>query len=75
MATFVSYAGPWELVQAEGAVRVVHHVRLSLFPDWVGTDLVRVATRLGEHLVLTSEPEATSAGPVVHRLEWRRAAR
>lgn len=78
MTGYVSYAGPWDLeVEGDGedgVARVVHHVRLCLFPDWVGTDLVRVAERDGEALVLTSEPEATSAGPVVHRLEWRRAA-
>lgn len=72
MASYVSYAGPWDLVDDAAGVRVVHHVRLCLFPDWVGTDLVRFAARRGDDLVLTSAPEATSAGPVVHVLEWVR---
>lgn len=68
MAGYVSYSGPWDL----HGDRVVHHVKLSLFPDWEGTDLVRFVAFEDDLLVLTSEAEATRAGDVVHRLVWRR---
>ena len=67
--TYLSYAGTWEL---EGD-HVIHHVQYSLFPDWVGTDLVRRVTFDGDHLELASEPEITGRGAkVVNRLVWSR---
>jgi hypothetical protein len=70
--TYLSYSGRWAL---EGD-NVVHHVQYSLFPDWVGTDLVRRVTFEDDRLVLASEPEITGRGAkVVNRLVWSRARR
>lgn len=69
--TYVSYAGAWELRDEQ----VHHHVEHSLFPDWVGTDLVRAVSWRGGDLVLTTLPEHTRSGKlVVNRLRWRRRA-
>jgi lipocalin-like protein len=67
---YISYGGTWEL---RGAV-VIHHVAFALFPNWIGTDLVReVSWREGE-LVLTALPEVSRSGKtIVNRLFWRRA--
>jgi hypothetical protein len=69
--TYVSYGGTYEV---EGDV-VTHHVEFALFPNWVGTDLVRRISYDADLLVLTGEPETSSTGKtVVNRLFWRRAA-
>ena len=69
--TYVSYGGTYDVVDDV----VTHHVDFSLFPNWVGTDLVRRISYDGDLLVLTGEPETSSTGKtVVNRLFWRRAA-
>ena len=69
--TYVSYGGTYDVV----ADVVTHHVEFSLFPNWVGTDLVRTVSWEGDVLVLTGDPETSSTGKtVVNRLFWRRAA-
>lgn len=68
--TYVSYGGTFDV---EGD-RVSHHVAYCLFPDWIGTDLVREVSWDDEQLVLTAVPDITSTGKaVVNRLVWRRA--
>ncbi len=68
-STYVNYAGSWELADEV----VTHHVQFCLFPNWVGTDLVREVTWEGDQLVLTTVPETTETGKtVVNRLFWRR---
>ena len=47
-AGYLSYGGTWELT---GDV-VTHHCKFSLFPNWVGTDLVRNVQWEDERLVL-----------------------
>lgn len=67
---YVSYGGTWEL---RGNL-VVHHVSFALFPNWIGTDLVREVSWDGDNLVLTAQPEVSRSGKtVVNRLFWRRA--
>ena len=68
--TYVSYGGTYEVA---GAV-VTHPVEVSLFPNWVGTDLVRHISWDGDRLVLTGDPEVYGSGrTVVNRLRWRRS--
>jgi hypothetical protein len=68
--TYVSYGGTYDL---EGD-RVLHHVAYALFPDWIGTDLVRIVSWQDDQLVLTAVPETTRTGKtVVNRLFWQRA--
>jgi hypothetical protein len=67
---YVSYGGTWDLASDV----VAHHVAYALFPNWVGTDLVREVSWQGDDLVLTALPETTSSGrTVVNRLFWTRA--
>jgi lipocalin-like protein len=67
---FISYGGTWEL---RGDI-VVHHVAFALFPNWVGTDLLRKVSWQGTELVLTALPEVSRTGKtVVNRLFWRPA--
>jgi hypothetical protein len=69
--TYISYGGTYEL----DGDRVVHHLDFALFPDWIGTDLIRVVSWEGDQLVLTTLPETTTSGKtVVNRLIWRRVA-
>jgi hypothetical protein len=68
--TYISYGGTYEL---RGDV-VVHHVAYALFPDWIGTDLIREVSWEGDELVLTALPETSRTGKtVVNRLFWARA--
>jgi hypothetical protein len=68
--TYISYGGTYEL---RGDV-VVHHVAYALFPDWIGTDLVREVSWQDDELVLTALPETSRSGKtVVNRLFWARA--
>ena len=59
-ANFVAYSGTYEL----RGNQVIHHVELSLIPDWVGTDLVREISIVGD-LVTLKTPEGDT-------LVWRR---
>lgn len=66
---YVSYGGSYDLADET----VTHHVQFSLFPNWIGTDLVRDVSWDGDQLVLTGVPETTTTGKtVVNRLFWRR---
>jgi hypothetical protein len=68
--TYVAYGGTYAVADDV----VTHHVEFSLFPNWVGTDLIREISWQEDQLVLTSAPEVSSSGKtVVNRLFWRRA--
>ncbi len=68
---FVAYAGRYT---ADGD-QVVHHVELSLFPDWVGTDQHRFA-ELSEHtLTLSARPLLLAGKQQVPLLVWQRIRR
>lgn len=60
----VGYGGAYEL----GANRVVHRVEMALYPELVGTELVRDAAWDGRHLVLETEKVPTPSG----RMRWQR---
>ena len=61
-ANYVAYAGTFEVKGDQ----VIHHVQISLIPDWVGTDLVRQAKLDGDLLTLRL--------PEDEDLVWRRRA-
>jgi hypothetical protein len=68
--SYVSYGGRWELADEV----VTHQVAFALFPNWVGTDLIREVNWEGDTLVLTGVPETSAGGrTVVNRLFWERA--
>jgi predicted ester cyclase len=68
--TFQSYCGTYDL-QAD---RVVHHVKVSSFPNWVGADQVRLVQQNGDELVLSSAPFVIAGATQTAHLSWRRAA-
>jgi hypothetical protein len=52
MEDFVAYAGRYSF----HGDRVVHHVELSLFPSWVGSDQERWVELAGDRLTLSASP-------------------
>ena len=66
-AGYVTYCGRYEV--RDGAV--VHHVELSLFPNWVGADQLRFAEVAGDELTITTRP-LRIGGETVNRLVWER---
>jgi hypothetical protein len=67
---YVAYAGPFDV--DERARTVTHHVQLSLFPNLIGTDQVRVVTMTGDRLELTTPPELSHGVSRFARLAWER---
>jgi hypothetical protein len=64
----VAYAGGYSF----DGDRVVHHVELSLFPDWVGIDQERSVKLAGARLTLSASPLLLAGKPQVPRLVWER---
>jgi hypothetical protein len=62
---FVSYFGTFDV--DESTRTVIHHVRASLYPRAVGTDLMRTYEFSGNRLILTAVLE-----DAVNRLVWER---
>lgn len=68
-AGYLSYAGRYEV----DGDRVIHHVEVSLFPDWVGDHQIRLIGWDDGDLILSTEPQTTPSGRVVvNQLQWRR---
>lgn len=65
--SYVAYAGTW---RTEGD-RVIHRVVSSLYPNWIGTELVRTVRFVDEVLVLSTVP--ANRDGTIHALRWRRA--
>lgn len=70
---FVTYAGSYTVDGDD----VIHHVEISLLPNYVGNDERRhvdwIETSNGQDLALTTPPTETERGrTVVERLHWRR---
>jgi hypothetical protein len=67
--SFLSYCGSWRI---EGD-RVIHSVKASSFPNFVGKDLVRVMEWEGNDLLyLNTPPLREGDQQAVARLRWRR---
>ena len=67
-ASYVAYCGPYEVV---GDV-VVHHVTMSLFPNWVGGVQRREFELTGDELVLRTPPLEVGGSLLVNELRWQR---
>ncbi len=52
MKSYVGYAGTYSLHDN----RVIHHVAVSLFPNWTGTDIERYFEINGNQLTLSTPP-------------------
>lgn len=69
-ATYISYAGRYE-VKGD---RVVHHVEVSLFPNWVGGTQHRFFEFVGDRLSLSTGPMVLAGLERRAYLIWERAA-
>ncbi|MCL1692844.1 MAG: lipocalin-like domain-containing protein, partial [Actinomycetia bacterium] len=70
-AGYLSYAGAYTLEGDD----VLHHIELSLMPNWVGRTERRhiewLATESGKDLILSTPPTRTDGGrTAVNRLRW-----
>jgi hypothetical protein len=63
---FVAYSGTYDLDVANK--RVVHHILISSFPNWVGQDQVRYYDIQDDFLTL----RALAIGTTQHELLWRK---
>jgi Lipocalin-like domain len=52
--------------------RVIHHVELSLFPNWVGSDQERWVELAGDRLTLSASPLLLAGKQQIPRLVWER---
>ena len=68
MEGFVAYAGRYSF----DGDRVVHHVELSLFPNWVGSDQERWVELAPDRLILSASPLLLAGKLQVPRLVWER---
>ena len=71
-ASFIGYGGRYEVSDDT----VIHHVEMSLFPNWVGTEQRRQweVDPSGRHLTLTSPPLLIGGTRRIQRLRWERAS-
>jgi Lipocalin-like domain len=67
-STFIAYAGRYTLHND----RVVHHVELSLVPNWANTELVRLVRFEGERMILRTPPIQVAGVSEVVDLVWER---
>ena len=72
-AGYLSYAGSYSMDGDD----VLHHIELSLMPNWVGTTERRIVdwvpSNSGFALVLSTPPTRTDGGRMaVNRLRWER---
>jgi hypothetical protein len=68
MEGFVAYAGRYSF----DGDRVIHHVELSLFPNWVGSDQQRWVELTKDRLTLSASPLLLAGTQQVPRLVWER---
>jgi hypothetical protein len=68
-SSYIAYCGEYWL---EGDV-VVHRVRMSLYPNWVGSEQRRWVELCGDRLVLRTPHTPVGAQTQVNRLLWTRA--
>ena len=69
---YIAYAGRYEVEADGGAPTIVHHVEISLVPNWVGRAQRREAVLDGDRLRLTAEPPEVAGRTTIPRLMWRR---
>lgn len=67
---YIAYGGTYVEDVANGVV--VHHVTHSLFPNWVGTDLVRFFKRAGDRLIVSAPTQVVGGHLMDAMLIWER---
>jgi hypothetical protein len=66
--TYLSYNGKYEVQRT----KVVHHVEVSLYPNWVGMDLERAFEFDGNRLSLSAPTTSRFGVQYTARLVWER---
>jgi len=66
--TYLSYCGKYE-IQGE---KVVHHIEVSFFPNWVGVDQERIFEFDGNTLSLSTPPFIVGGRQQTAHLIWQR---
>jgi hypothetical protein len=66
--TYMSYCGTYEIRDD----RIIHHVKVSLFPNNVGKDQERIFQFDGDMLSLTTPPSLIGGARRVGHLVWKR---
>jgi hypothetical protein len=66
--SYVSYCGRYEF----WGDTVVHHVELSLFPNWVGVEQERLVELRGNRLTLSTRPILLGGNQQTAHLVWER---
>jgi hypothetical protein len=69
--TYLSYCGRYEVVGG----KVIHHIELSLFPNWSGVDQERFFEFSGDLLTLRTPPVMIEGVEQTAQLVWQRAKR
>lgn len=71
---FIAYTGTYTVDDDTG--HVLHHIDLSLFPNWEGASQLRLLDLDGDIVTITASPRTTADGRVFHsELRWRRTPR
>jgi hypothetical protein len=66
--TYVTYCGQYEF----RGDTVIHHVELSLFPNWAGVDQERLVEVRGNRMTLSTRPMLLGGIQRTGRLIWER---
>ena len=70
VAGYMAYFGRYEVDEAQRLV--THHIRGSVFPNWVGQDLTRHVTLESSRVTLRTTPMAIGSQRAVGVLVWER---
>ncbi|NEQ71684.1 MAG: lipocalin-like domain-containing protein [Okeania sp. SIO2C9] len=71
METYISYCGSYEIKDK----KVIHHVKASLFPNWVGTNQKRFFEFRENYLLLTTPSFKGSDKRLTGHLIWERCTK
>ncbi len=66
--TYISYCGKYEILDG----KVIHHVEVSLFPNWVGVDQERFFEFQGDRLLLSTPPIMYDGKQLTDHVLWER---
>jgi hypothetical protein len=66
-AGYLSYCGTYEVKQRQ----VVHHIEVSLFPNWISVDQIRSYEIEGDRLTLSTQPFLVAGKEQTAHLLWR----
>lgn len=66
-AGYLSYCGTYEVKQDQ----VIHHIEISLFPNWISVDQIRSYEIEGDRLTLSTQPFLVAGKEQTAHMVWR----